>query len=92
MSQRAPAEVAVVDHLLCDACGLCMPLCPPMAIEMRREGLLVDALVCTGCRKCIAPCPVGALRMVANPALAAAGAAGFATPRSVPAPGAAPGA
>lgn len=66
-----------MDHLLCDACGLCMPLCPPMAIEMRREGLLVDASTCTGCRKCIAPCPVGALRMVDNPALASAAAAGL---------------
>ena len=73
MSHRLAAAVAVVDHQLCDECGLCMPLCPPMAIEMRREGLLVDALTCTGCRKCIAPCPVGALRMVDNPALGGAG-------------------
>jgi Fe-S-cluster-containing hydrogenase component 2 len=57
-------EFAVVDHTICDACGLCMPLCPPAAILMRRDGLLVDAATCTGCRKCIAPCPVGALRMV----------------------------
>ena len=60
-------QVAVVDRQLCDACGLCMPLCPPAAIEMRREGLLVSAAACTGCRKCIAPCPVGALSMVDAP-------------------------
>jgi Fe-S-cluster-containing hydrogenase component 2 len=41
-----------------------MPLCPPLAITMRREGLVVSAAACTGCRKCIAPCPVGALAMV----------------------------
>ncbi len=57
-------QVAIVDRQLCDVCGLCMPLCPPGAIEMRREGLLVSAETCTGCRKCVAPCPVGALRMV----------------------------
>ncbi|MBA3559501.1 MAG: 4Fe-4S binding protein [Gemmatimonadaceae bacterium] len=57
-------DVAVVDLQLCDACGLCMPLCPPAAIHMRREGLLVDDRTCTGCNKCIAPCPVGALVMV----------------------------
>ena len=60
----ARGQVAVVDRQLCDECGLCMPLCPPLAITMRREGLLVSAAVCTGWRKCIAPCPVGALAMV----------------------------
>ncbi|MFL5577566.1 MAG: ATP-binding protein [Gemmatimonadaceae bacterium] len=59
-----PHDVAVVDRQLCDACGLCMPLCPPLAITMRREGLVVSAAACTGCRKCIAPCPVGALSMI----------------------------
>jgi ferredoxin len=68
MPSRLPAQIAVVDRLICDECGLCMPLCPPLAIHMRREGLLVDAAACTGCHKCIAPCPVGALVMVDNPA------------------------
>jgi ferredoxin len=70
MPSRPPSQIAVVDRLLCDACGLCMPLCPPLAIHMRREGLLVDPVACTGCRKCIDPCPVGALAMVDNPLLA----------------------
>ena len=50
MAQTHLRQIAVVDRQLCDACGLCMPLCPPMAIVMRREGLIVDALNCTGCR------------------------------------------
>ena len=69
--RRLPPTIAVVDRQLCDECGLCMPLCPPAAIEMRREGLVVFAETCTGCGKCIAPCPVGALLMVPNSLLAA---------------------
>jgi len=57
-------RIAVVDNVVCDACGLCMPLCPPEAIHMTRRGLDVDPVACTGCEKCIAPCPVGALEMV----------------------------
>jgi MinD superfamily P-loop ATPase len=57
-------RVAVVDLDLCDACGLCLPLCPPEAIHLTRRGLIVDAVTCTGCVKCIAPCPVRALAMV----------------------------
>ena len=68
--RRLPPTISVVDRQLCDECGLCMPLCPPAAIEMRREGLVVFAETCTGCGKCIAPCPVGALLMVPNPVLA----------------------
>ena len=85
MRLSPPAEIAVVDRQLCDECGLCMPLCPPMAIHMRREGLIVDPVACTGCRKCIAPCPVGALSMVTNPLLASATLAGAAFPTPAPA-------
>jgi benzoyl-CoA 2,3-epoxidase subunit A len=57
-------QVAVVDLQVCDRCGLCLPLCPPAAIQLDFAELVVDRHTCTGCRKCVAPCPVGALTMV----------------------------
>jgi ferredoxin len=63
MPRAHSRELAIVDSALCDACGLCVPLCPPGAIHLRRSGLLIDDAACTGCHKCIAPCPVGALVM-----------------------------
>ncbi len=64
MATPKTRQVAVVDERRCDACGLCLPLCPPEAIHLTRDGLSVDRERCTGCVKCVAPCPVGALRMV----------------------------
>ena len=58
------SDVASVDLLACDRCGLCLPLCPPEAIHLALDELVIDRHACTGCRKCIAPCPVGALAMV----------------------------
>ena len=52
-----PHQVAIVDHDLCDECGMCMPLCPPEAMHMTRKGLIVDKATCTGCVKCIGPAP-----------------------------------
>ena len=64
MTRSNVRRFAAVDADLCDACGLCLPLCPPEAIHLSRRGLCVDPVTCTGCEKCVAPCPVGALRMV----------------------------
>ena len=61
---QQPSEIAVVDLVVCDRCGLCLPLCPPEAIHLELADLVVDRHTCTGCRKCVAPCPVGALSMI----------------------------
>ena len=66
MPPSPSVEVAVVDLGACDACGLCLPLCPTAAIALRRDGLRIIGDACTGCRKCVAPCPVGALSMVSR--------------------------
>ena len=66
MPPAVATALAKVDLGACDACGLCLPICPTGAIVLRREGLHIVADECTGCRKCIAPCPVGALAMVAR--------------------------
>ncbi|HEV8305415.1 MAG TPA: 4Fe-4S dicluster-binding protein [Gemmatimonadales bacterium] len=65
MRRMTPAAIAAVDLAVCDRCGLCLPLCPPAALQLERNVLTVERSSCTGCEKCIAPCPVGALTMVA---------------------------
>ena len=72
VSRLSSPQIAVVDSNRCDECGLCVPLCPPNAIDLRRAGLHIDARVCTGCQKCIAPCPVFALSMIDRPLAASA--------------------
>jgi MinD superfamily P-loop ATPase len=62
--KRRAAQVAIVDQSICDTCGLCLPLCPPAAIALHRDGLLIDDSICTVCRKSIAPCQEVALSMV----------------------------
>lgn len=73
MPRSLSVDIAIVDLAACDACGLCMPLCPPEAIHLGRDGLRIDPVTCTGCRKCIAPCPVGALSMIGRLPIALAG-------------------
>jgi len=52
-----------IEHMLCDACGTCISVCPVDAIELRGRILNIDAETCTECGNCITVCPVSALAL-----------------------------
>ena len=60
---KKPARsLAVIDELVCMACGKCADVCPFNAILMS-DRASVDISICKGCGKCISACPVGAIRI-----------------------------
>ena len=61
---QLPAIFAEIDPERCARCGVCLSLCPYLAItpdESRNASTVNDAL-CKGCGTCVAACPSGAAR------------------------------
>lgn len=46
---------------LCNACGKCLRVCSPGAIQIETEVIKIDRGLCTNCGKCIDVCYTGAL-------------------------------
>lgn len=44
----------------CNACGVCMKVCPTWAIELKKKAT-IDSLSCMPCRECEKICPQGAI-------------------------------
>ncbi|MGC9024722.1 MAG: ATP-binding protein [Chloroflexia bacterium] len=55
-------QVAVVDAVVCTACGRCAEVCRFGAV-LPGEPYTVDEVLCEGCRVCLYECPAGAVRM-----------------------------
>ena len=55
-------KLAVVDHNVCVACGVCMKACPRSAISIYRGCYaVVDEEKCVGCGLCGKACPAGCI-------------------------------
>jgi len=48
---------------VCNHCGLCMDLCPVLALKRNAAGaVLLDKKTCVGCQACVAFCPTAVMR------------------------------
>ncbi|MBW1933541.1 MAG: 4Fe-4S binding protein [Deltaproteobacteria bacterium] len=54
--------IAVVNAKKCNACGLCVEVCPVAAIKIDNVAI-IDRAICTGCERCIAECPQEAITL-----------------------------
>ena len=67
LAQRgtASALIAAVDSEKCNACGVCVDICPVGAMNVK-DVAEVDREKCTGCGLCVTECPIGALSLRAR--------------------------
>lgn len=60
---RIDPVTALVDELLCAACGLCKQVCEygALQIDLYQQVMTVNKALCKGCGACHAACPSGAI-------------------------------
>jgi MinD superfamily P-loop ATPase len=63
-------SLAVIDSLLCQACGICEQACrfdailfPSSCGRGEKDGYSIDPIACEGCAACVYQCPESAIRM-----------------------------
>jgi len=57
-------EIIKIDEEKCNGCGLCIPSCPEVALQIiDRKARLVSDLMCDGLGACIGECPEGAIEI-----------------------------
>ena len=55
-------KIAVIDQIVCVACGVCMKACPREAVSIHRGCYaVVDGKKCVGCGLCAKACPAGCI-------------------------------
>ena len=59
---RIGGDSAAVTVRICDQCGLCIGVCPVMAVSVNARGIVViDGKRCTGCMACADICVRGVI-------------------------------
>jgi ferredoxin len=53
-----------LDDPACIRCGLCVPICPALALSLPEADLEVSQTLCYGCGHCVPVCPTEALSML----------------------------
>ena len=49
--------------IICNQCGVCIPLCPAQALSVNSQGVVIlNKKDCSGCLICVAECPCDVMR------------------------------
>lgn len=56
-------QVALIDPVLCDGCGICVEVCRFDALDGDARPPIVDPIACDGCAACVYQCPNEAIVM-----------------------------
>ncbi len=54
----------VIDKESCKACGICIDVCPDIAVRIEDEEYFIDYDYCKGCGLCAYECPTDAIEMI----------------------------
>ena len=55
------------DINVCNQCGKCVTVCPPMALSVNAQGVvMLNKSKCIGCMACVAICPTQSMRFQKN--------------------------
>jgi len=56
-------EVAYIIQEKCDKCGVCIEVCPVVAVEKTAREIMINPISCIGCGICVPRCPRGAINL-----------------------------
>ena len=56
----------IIDHSLCNGCGLCISVCPSQTISLKKGKAYVTGIHSMECGHCAAVCPAGAIEVTKN--------------------------
>ncbi len=69
MNARVRRAIVEIGEGRCIGCGLCLPDCPPGALEIPDgTSRLIDDRLCDGCGACVDACPERAIRIAEHEA------------------------
>lgn len=55
--------IPIIHSDLCNGCGECVEICPPLAISIKNDMAVIDKKICEECGECVKVCKVVAIEI-----------------------------